>query len=858
MLSWNGIPGYSKWHRRDRISDGGGIALCHKLGARIQIIEQEIPNNLEIIIFVFYDAVGNATLAFGVYRPPSQGTAVFEFIRENCDTLATKYKASNTVIIGDLNPTNVRSQFDNFLNMMDLENHVNFPTHISGSSLDLILSDMATDKIHCSPLGRVGSSDHEAIIARVEFRRPKPEKFIRTVWKWKQANWEGLNGFLNSIDWGQELNGSINEQVESLTSHILHAQGLYVPSEEFEQRTADQPWFGPRCREAASAKYKAWIKFKRHPSTLNKRRHQEATRNMNVIERNSQAQWQADIKRKLCNGNVSSKQWWGIIRDKQGTKQDSSIPPISKPNGDVALSSTDKATCFAKFFSDKMKVEDPYRTPPLLPCITGGRVTSVSITQEMVLKELVGLNHQKASGPDKISPLLLKKCASQIAKPLHSILQRCIDECEWPSMWKSSSIIPVHKKGNKALMRNYRPVALLPIMSKVFERLVYNTISEHLDEHRILCDRQHGFRRVRSAADLHLLLSSKWSKALDEGLLTLVLALDIEGAFDRVWHAGLVSKLESVGIAGDLLILLENYLSGRFLRVRINGSESEEFPVRAGVPQGSVLGPLLWLIFVNDGLNIFPEADAFADDVTLSTTCEPSKLSATILQFNQRLVLLSTWGLMWQVNFATHKTQFLIVWRSTVQASLIFGSSRISNSMAIDILGVCYDKSLTYRSHIASLAKRVAGKVASLRRIAWAVDATAMEALYKAQIRSVMEYSPLTWGGAAPTHLGILDKMQRRVERLINGDDRESNLQSLQHRRDVAGLTAIYKIQERDVPHLRPLKQAARPVPRVTRAAAADTTCRALREERCHTLHRQLQFLPRYSKMWNKLVYSVP
>ena len=406
-------------------------------------------------------------------------------------------------------------------------------------------------------------------------------------------------------------------------------------------------------------------------------------------------------------------------------------------------------------------------------------------------------------------------------------------------------------------MANYRPVALLSILSKIFERIIHHQINLHLEENRIISSRQHGFRKNRSAADLHLLLSSKWSKALDKGLQTLVLALDIAGAFDRVWHGGLIVKLKSVGITGNLLNILENYLEGRSLKVCINGVTSCEYPILAGVPQGSVLGPLMWLIYCNDCLNILPEADAFADDVTLSATCEPKDLQAAVKQFNMRLKLLHMWGNMWQVNFATKKTQFLIIWRSNVQAYVQFGRSRIPNTMEIDILGVCYDRSLTYQSHISNVTKKAAGRIASLRRITWAVSQNELETLYKSQVRSVMEYAPLTWGGAAPTHLEMLDKLQRRAERLIYGDPHDSPLPTLQHRRDVAGLTTLYKIQEQEAENLRPLRQEARPVPRATRAATADATRRALKVERCRTLHRQLQFLPHFTRIWNTLVSNV-
>ena len=255
---------------------------------------------------------------------------------------------------------------------------------------------------------------------------------------------------------------------------------------------------------------------------------------------------------------------------------------------------------------------------------------------------------------------------------------------------------------------------------------------------------------------------------------------------------------------------------------------------------------------------MFPEADAFADDVTLSASCEPKLLKNLIKDFNRRLDLLARWGEQWQVKFATHKTQFLIIWRTQLYAVLKFGQSILINENLIEILGLNYDHSLSFQLHIRKIASKAAGKITALRRITWLVNREERVLLYKAQIRPVLEFSPLTWGGAAATHLGLLDKVQRRAERLINGEDAEEQLHTLQHRRDVAGLCVMYKIHEMGVEHLSPLRQAPRPVPRVTRAAAADTTQRALKEGRSHTLHHQLTFLPRYTRLWNKFVTSAP
>ena len=211
-----------------------------------------------------------------------------------------------------------------------------------------------------------------------------------------------------------------------------------------------------------------------------------------------------------------------------------------------------------------------------------------------------------------------------------------------------------------SVLKNYRPVSLLSIMSKVCEKILYDQLLQHLADNKIISDRQFGSRTGRSAADLHLLLTSRWSKALDKGLKTMVLALDIDAAFDRVWHQGLLTKLQSMGVVEGSLALLRSYLTERHLQVVIGGFTSQPRAIRAGIPQGSVLGPLLWLIMSNDMLQLLPEADAFVDDVTLSKSYHPDQEAEAIKQMEGRLTLLQKWGKMWQVGFAAHKTQFMI------------------------------------------------------------------------------------------------------------------------------------------------------------------------------------------------------
>ena len=250
----------------------------------------------------------------------------------------------------------------------------------------------------------------------------------------------------------------------------------------------------------------------------------------------------------------------------------------------------------------------------MLPPETDLSVTSVPITAELVEKVLKEVEAGKATGPDNISPRVLKSCAKELASPLAHIFSACLEERKWPSVWKEANVVPVHKKASRSDPSHYRPISLLSAVGKVFEKMIAAVIVQHLYGNNLLSPHQFGFRPGRSTSDLLLLLSQEWQDTLDEGLDTLVVALDIAGAFDRVWHSGLLAKLRAKGIGGSLLTLLQDYLQGRTLRVVVNGRASAPANIGASVPQDSILGPVMWNIYIDDLIRQLPSETAYADD----------------------------------------------------------------------------------------------------------------------------------------------------------------------------------------------------------------------------------------------------
>ena len=277
--------------------------------------------------------------------------------------------------------------------------------------------------------------------------------------------------------------------------------------------------------------------------------------------------------------------------------------------------------------------------------LTQARLQSFDLNEDEILKIIRALNVNKAHGHDGISIRMIKICDKSILKPLLILFQNSTKLSCYPDIWKKSNIIPAHKKNDKRLVNNYRPISLLPIFGKIFEKIIFNRIYVFLLKEELLNPIQSGFRPSDSCINQLIAITHEIFEAFDCNLTLEVRSvfLDISKTFDKVWHKGLLYKLKCMGISQEIHKLLENYLSSRFQRVVLNGQTSSWRPILAGVPQGSILGPLLFLIYINDLPNeLKSNAKLFADDTSLFTIVKDENESANVL--NNDLLLISKWA----------------------------------------------------------------------------------------------------------------------------------------------------------------------------------------------------------------------
>ena len=238
---------------------------------------------------------------------------------------------------------------------------------------------------------------------------------------------------------------------------------------------------------------------------------------------------------------------------------------------------------------------------PVFPSRTNLKLHNISVTPEMVRKVVMNLDLSKASGTDCILVVVLKNCEPELSCILGELFNKCLKESCFPDCWKVSSVVPVFKNvGERSTAKNYHPVSLLSVVSEVSEKLKNNRIIDHLDKCGLFSNFQYGFRSSRSTADLLTVLSDRIARAFNRSGATRAVALDTPKAFDRVWHAGLLHKLKSYEISGQIFGFISSFLSNRRLRVVLDGKSSQEYSVNAGVPQASILGSTLFLLYIND------------------------------------------------------------------------------------------------------------------------------------------------------------------------------------------------------------------------------------------------------------------
>ena len=373
------------------------------------------------------------------------------------------------------------------------------------------------------------------------------------------------------------------------------------------------------------------------------------------------------------------------------------------------------------------------------------------VSLSKVLKLLKNLPINKATGLDKIPCRLVNLAAPLIAESLCCIFNTSISSNIFPSDWKIAKIIPIHKGNAKDDLNNYRPISILSPISKIFERLIYDQLYDYLSNHGLLSECQSGFRRYHSTTTSLLDTTNEWYANMDQGKLNSVVFLDLSKAFDTVNHSILINKLYAYGLCNKTVEWFNSYLTGRTQQCFINGHLSSPRVVSCGVPQGSILGPLLFLIYINDLPNClkFSKPRMFADDTTVTTS--GISIVQTIQNVNRDMVNLCEWLIANKLSLNIGKTEHMFIASDDTL-------NKISDSTVIYLadeplkrvrksksLGVYVDERLSWSPQIDAVAGKVSSAIGGLKQIRHLINKETALTIHNSLILPLFDYCDIVW-----------------------------------------------------------------------------------------------------------------
>jgi ribonucleases P/MRP protein subunit RPP40 len=422
------------------------------------------------------------------------------------------------------------------------------------------------------------------------------------------------------------------------------------------------------------------------------------------------------------------------------------------------------------------------------------------ITEDVIEDQLSKLKLDKSAGPDGIHPKVLYELRKVLKKPLRKLFVKSMESGEVPLAWREANVVPLFKKGSKTDVGNYRPVSITSLVGRLFEQIIKDYLVKFLEENELIRNSQYGFRKGKSCASNLIVFWNYITEQLDKGYSMDVILLDLAKAFDKVSHKKLIHKLKCKGIGGSLILWIENWLKDRRQRVVLRGEFSEWESVLSGVPQGSVLGPLLFLVYIDDleeGLEGF--LTKFADDSKLGHVAD-SEVDCKGMQ--RDLDKVYQWGVKWQMELNLDKCVVMHLGHKNKKHVYTVNGTVLKSVEEERDLGVIIDNNLRFKKQCAKSANKANQVLGMIKRKVRSRSRNVILKLYKGLVRPLMEYSIQVWRPYRKGDIKLLESVQKRATKMIDGfknksyQDRlsELNMPSLEDRRTRGDMIMTYKM----------------------------------------------------------------
>lgn len=822
------IPPNYKLIRKDRASRGGGVAIAVKINMQCVVLD----HCLDDMLFCKIKYGDLSFLVVAAYRAPN---SPIRFL-EDLDVVLNTYANDNTriVLAGDFNLPHVnwdllhagsvdKANCEKMLeiafghSITQVVKDFTRVTDTTQSVLDLIfLSDNIADyKVSVVD----GISDHKMVLLTIKCDKTAVTSVpCRLIYKdFESADDTSIIDYLELSFNSFELlchSGDVQSAWNCFKEIVFYCINKYVPN-RIKKTKRNNPWI---TRNIIHIKRRLKRCRKKNGNSVNMRQLSQQLKDM--VKASKHSYYTVTLQNFLKN---SPQKFWRHLNPKK-----ESIEQITL-DGRVITDTSVLADSFNLFFQSvftreaqhennenngeklteqnarndsdinaRSGFEQGYDTVHTMP--------ELIITKEGILSKLLDLDTKKAFGPDKIPNMFLRRYAEWMSFYLHCLFVSSLQSSQLPTDWRCARVVPIFKAGDKLTIDNYRPISLTSVACKVMEHIIAKHILHHLDTNQLLYSKQHGFRSglstvtqlVETAHDMASILNDK--QQLD------VISIDFSKAFDRVPHRKLLSKLKTFGIEPMIINWINSYLTNRSQSVEINGHVSNSLPVYSGVPQGSVLGPLLFLMYINDIAHGTPphiHIRLFADDCIIYSAIKSQDQQRAL---NDYLDHIEEWCDHWdmKINFTKSVYCHITKKRSTLPFQYCIGNTELGNVESFKYLGVTFTRDLTWSKHIDNICSSAYKKLCFLRHKLKHATKEIKTVAYKTYVRPILEYASVVWDPYTKKDIESLEKVQRQAARFIHCNYRQtasptemlrnSNLEPLHIRREIARLKLLFLI----------------------------------------------------------------
>ncbi|KAJ8723720.1 hypothetical protein PYW07_007700 [Mythimna separata] len=640
--------------------------------------------------------------------------------------------------------------------------------NVNGRLLDLVFSNGAVKVSECGdPLALPVDLHHKPLIINADF--VEVHKYIEkhsVNFKFYQGDYPAITSALDLIDWSTLLSaGSLDQALNLFYSKLYELRDLHVPVKP-PKRSTHPPWYTSALIKILKEKHKYHRKYKNYGNLSDYHSFSLLRNRAKQLESVCFDVYMEKIETSIAK---NPKCFWSYIKSKRSVN---SLPNVLHYMGESADSGEGISELFSSYFQSTFQEPDTNSDPDDLDQIIHSsspvNLSTISVCPNIVFKLLKNLDPSKSGGPDLIPPIFIINCAKSLVAPICLLFERSLKEGIVPKIWKSAFITPVFKKGDKSNIENYRPISKLCLFSKVLERVVHTQVYSAFQ--RYFGDEQHGFLRRRSTASNLVLSNELITAGMDDRCQVDVIYTDYSKCFDRIDHRVLLQKLLSAGIHGDLFRWFSSYIDNRTQAVVLRGYSSGWKSVPSGVPQGSILGPLLFTIFISDIKSCFANSQIllYADDMkvlkSVRTVSDTELLQSDLNKFVAYCKINKL-----QLNVSKCFHLVFTRQKTTIGSGYTLDGTAISKTGSIRDLGVIHDSKLLFDDHIETIVKKAFKTLGFITRACSNFRTIKpIKVLYCSLVRSHLEYASQVWNPQYETYKSRIESVQRKFLRYLD------------------------------------------------------------------------------------------